>query len=129
MVPIYCDGSVNGGCGAVIREYFEEGVYTDEHVSKKLGHFFVHHNCRTSSYIEGLLVTSLKGKDIYVFVDSQSAFFSFNSVNTVNSALVSQCKAIVFQLKIVGMLCSSCGYHLILVFVSMKLVPSLQRRH
>ena len=76
MVP---DGSVSGAkaeCGAVIREYFEEGVCTDEHVSKKLGHFS---SAELQAIYEALLVASLKGKDIYVFVDSQSTLFSLNS--------------------------------------------------
>ena len=44
----------------------------------------------------------MKCKNIYVFVDSQSALSSLNSPNTVNEALVAHCKAIVFQLKDAG---------------------------
>jgi len=105
VVHMYCDGSVSGtkaGCGAVIREYFEEGVCIDEHISKRLGDFSSTTTAELQAIYEGLLVASLKGKDIYVFVDSQSALFSLNSVDSVNGALVSQCKAIIFQLKDTG---------------------------
>ena len=74
---MYCDGSVSGGkagCGAVIREYCEEGVYTDVHVSKILGDFSSSTTAELQAIYEGLLVASVKGKDIYVFVDSQECF-------------------------------------------------------
>ena len=105
VVHMYCDECVSGdkaGCGAVIREYFEEGVYTDVHVSKRLGDFSSITTAELQAIYEGLLVASVKGKDIYVFVDNQSALSSLNSFNTVNEALVAHCKAIVFQLKDAG---------------------------
>ena len=105
VVHMYCDGSVSGdkaGCGAVIREYFEETVCTDDHLSKRLGDFSSTTTAELQAIYEGLLIASLKGKDIYVFVDSQSALLSLNSVHNVNDALVSKCKAIIFELKNAG---------------------------
>ena len=101
VLPTYCDDSVSGAkaeWGAVIREYFEEGVCADEHGSKRLGDFSSTTTTELQAIYEGLLAASLRGKDICVFVDSQSALFSLNSINTVNGAL-SQCKDIVFQVK------------------------------
>ena len=60
-------------------------------------------------------MASLIGKDIYVFVNSQSGLFSVNSIDNVTGTLVSHC-------KMVGILCSSCGYLRMLVFASMTLL-------
>lgn len=106
MVHMYCDGSVSGakvGCGAVIREYVEQGEpCIDEHISKRLGNFSSTTTAKLQAIYEGSLVAYLKDKDIYEFADTQSALFSLNSVDTVNDALVSHCKVIVFQLKDAG---------------------------
>ena len=70
VVHVYCNGSVNGakgGCGTVIREYFEEGVCIDEHVSKRLGDFSSTTTAELQAIYEGLLVASIKAK-IFIYL-------------------------------------------------------------
>lgn len=79
VIHRYCDGSVSGTkarCGAVIREYFEEGVYIDEHVCKRIADYSSTTTAELHAIYEGLLVASLKDKDIYVFVESECFIFS-----------------------------------------------------
>ena len=71
-------------------------------MSKRLGDFSSTTTAELLAIYEGLLVASLKGKGNYVFVESQSALLSLNSVNNVNGTMVSKCKAVIFQLKDAG---------------------------
>ncbi|XP_064098234.1 uncharacterized protein LOC135209511 [Macrobrachium nipponense] len=79
---MYCDGSVNGikvGCRVVIRECYENDVSTDETLYKRIGD-------KTSTtaaelhviYEESTFVVN-KMKDVFVFVDCQSALLALNS--------------------------------------------------
>ena len=78
---MYCDGKA--GCGAVIREFFEEGLCTDEHLSKRRGGNFSSStsDAELQAIYEGLLIACLKCQDIDVFVDSQSALLFVGSLN------------------------------------------------
>ena len=101
-IHIYCDGSVNGvraGCGAVIREYFDKGISTDDTLSKRVEDKSSSTTTELNAIYEGLKMVSYKKKDVFIFSDSQSALLSLNSNNTMNSDLVAQCKNIVYQIQ------------------------------
>ena len=101
-VHMYCDGSVVGnkvGCGVVIREFFEDDVYTDDFISKRVEDNSSSTAAELHAILEGLKVAALKLKNLFVFVDSQSALFALNSKLPTNNDLVMNCKMIVCQLK------------------------------
>lgn len=52
------------GCGVVIKEYFEEGVCADEHMSKRNGNFSSSTTAELQAIYQGLQVAVQKSKDV-----------------------------------------------------------------
>lgn len=100
-VHIYCDGSVNEnkvGCGAIIREYNENSIYSDHMISKRIED---HASIMTAELIaiqEGLNYATVKKKPIFVFSDSQSALLSLKSQYCQNNIVIN-CKKLVMELS------------------------------
>ena len=97
---IYCDGSVSGiraGCGVVIREYFEEGMYNDSMISMRIEDKASITTAELHAMHEGLKRVVNKRKDVFILSDSQSALFALNSKSY--DEVVAQCRNIVSQLN------------------------------
>ncbi|XP_068234203.1 uncharacterized protein [Palaemon carinicauda] len=101
-IHIYCDGSVNGnkaGCGVVVREYYENDVSVDEMMSKRIEDETSSTVAELHAIHEGLKMVVNKTKDIFVFVDSQSALLALNSKTSTKSEVVVLCKGLVCRLQ------------------------------
>ena len=98
---MYCDGSVNGnkvGCGVIVREYYDNDVSVDELISKRIEDNTSSMAAELHAILEGLKVVVCKSKNVFVFVDSQSALFALNSKTPTNVDVVLDCKRLVCQL-------------------------------
>ncbi|XP_064082977.1 uncharacterized protein LOC135198990 [Macrobrachium nipponense] len=105
-IHIYCDGSVNGnkaGCGVVVREYYENDISVDATLSKRLEDETSSTAAELHAIHEGLKMVVNKIKDIFVFVDSQSALLALNSKTPSSSEVVVLCKGLVCRLQEKGL--------------------------
>ena len=102
-VHVYCDGSVNGsksGCGLFIRDYSSITDFTDTQISKRLPNHLSSTRAELYAILEGLFITaSLGRKNVYFFVDSQSAFHELISSSPTDCDIVNRCLAILGMLK------------------------------
>ena len=101
VVHMYCDGSVHGnraGCGVIIRDYHEV-AHSDRRIVKRVGDGTSSTGAELHAIHEGLKVLSDCNKDVYVFVDSQSALLALNSRHTDQPQLVGQCRNLILLLR------------------------------
>ncbi|XP_066990860.1 uncharacterized protein [Macrobrachium rosenbergii] len=106
-IHINCDGSVNGhkaGCGAVVREYYENDVSVDEMMPKRMEDETSSTVAELHAIHEGLKVVVNKMKDMFVFVDSQSALLTLNSKTPTSCEVVALCKGLVCRLQEKGII-------------------------
>ena len=99
---MYCDGSVNGnkvGCGVIIREFYDNDISVDEMICKRIEDSHSSTTAELHAILEGLKVVVRKRKNVFVFVDSQSALLALNSKTPANNDVVFHCKNLVCQLK------------------------------
>ncbi|XP_068229356.1 uncharacterized protein [Palaemon carinicauda] len=99
---MYCDGSVNGvrvGCGVIVREYYEENVSVDEIMSKRIEDRTSTTAAELHAIHEGLKLVKNKRKDVFVFVDCQSALLALNSKSPVDIDLANGCKELVCAME------------------------------
>ena len=95
-------GSVNGervGCGVVVREFFCEDTYDETLVMKRISDGSSSTSAELYAIYEGLKVVANKEKNVFIFVDSQSALFALNSQSPQNPDVIRDCKTKIYDLK------------------------------
>ena len=94
VLHVYCDGSVEGsktGCGVFIREFSSSGDYNDYEISKRLPNDLSSTRTELYAILEGLRAVSSMGKNVYFFVDSQSALYELLSSSPADCDIVNKC--------------------------------------
>lgn len=102
VIHVYCDGSVEGsktGCGVVIRDYSLTNEYTEYTISKRLPDNLSSTRAELYAILEGLHVVSGMGKNVYFFIDSQSALYELVSSSPADCDIVNRCLTVIHSMQ------------------------------
>ena len=94
VVHVYCDGSVEGtktGCGLFVREHFSSQEFQDYEISKRLPNNLSSTRTELYATLEGLHAISNMGKNVYLFVASESALYELVCSSPADCDTVNTC--------------------------------------